>query len=107
MDTNTLYTGDCLALLKTAKAQSVDLVYIDPPFFSQNIQKAKTRDNTQEYCFPDTWEDIKAYKAFMRPRIEECQRVLKETGSIFLHCDSSASHHLRLTLDEIFGPENF
>ncbi len=61
----------------------------------------------QEYSFSDTWTDITAYKAFMRPRIEECKRVLKETGSLFLHCDSSASHHLRLLLDEVFGPENF
>ena len=107
MDIDTLYTDDCLTRLKAAKAQSVDLVYMDPPFFSQNTQKSKTRDNTQEYIFSDTWTDIAAYKAFMRPRIEECNRVLKETGSIFLHCDSSASHHLRLLLDDVFGPENF
>jgi len=107
MDIDTLYTGDCLNLLKATKTQSVDLVYMDPPFFSQNTQKAKTRDNTQEYCFTDTWEDIKSYKAFMRPRVKECKHVLKETGSIFLHCDSSASHHLRLILDDVFGPENF
>ncbi|GAC1354087.1 MAG: hypothetical protein NVS4B11_28910 [Ktedonobacteraceae bacterium] len=46
MDIDTLYTGDCLTQLKTAKTQSVDLVYMDPPFFSQNTQKAKTHDNT-------------------------------------------------------------
>jgi len=107
MDVDTLYTNDCLTQLKAAQAQSVDLVYMDPPFFSQNTQKAKTRDNTQEFSFSDTWTDIAAYKACMRPRIEECKRVLKETGSIFLHCDSSASHHLRLLIDEVFGPENF
>ena len=107
MDIDTLYEGDCLSQLKTAQSQSVDLVYLDPPFFSQNIQRSKTRDNTQEYSFSDTWTDIQAYKSFMRPRVEECKRVLKETGSIFLHCDSSASHHLRLILDEVFGPENF
>jgi len=107
MNIDTLYSGDCLDILKATKAQSIDLVYVDPPFFSQNTQKAKTRDNIQEYCFTDTWTDIASYKAFMRPRIEACKRVLKETGSIFLHCDSSASHHLRLTLDEIFGSESF
>ena len=107
MDIDTLYTDDCLTRLEAIKAQSVDLVYMDPPFFSQNTQKSKTRDNTQEYSFNDTWTDIAAYKAFMRPRIEECKRVLKETGSIFLHCDSYASHHLRLLLDDVFGAENF
>jgi site-specific DNA-methyltransferase (adenine-specific) len=49
MDIDTLYTNDCLAQIKTAKSQSVDLVYMDPPFFSQNTQKSKTRDNVQEY----------------------------------------------------------
>jgi site-specific DNA-methyltransferase (adenine-specific) len=107
MDIDTLHTNDCLTQLRAAQAQSIDLVYMDPPFFSQNVQKSKTRDNSQEYSFSDIWTDIAAYKAFMKPRIEECKRVLKDTGSIFLHCDSSASHHLRLLLDDVFGPENF
>ena len=92
MDIDSLHVGDCLDILKSTKSQSIDLVYIDPPFFSQNTQKAKTRDNTQEYCFPDTWEDIEAYKAFMKPRLEECKRVLKETGSIFYIV--IAQHHI-------------
>jgi site-specific DNA-methyltransferase (adenine-specific) len=86
---------------------SIDLVYLDPPFFTQKIQKSKTRDNTQEYCFSDTWTNIEEYKTFLKPRIEECKRSLKDTGSIFVHCDSSASHHIRFILDEIFGPDNF
>lgn len=54
MDIDTLYTGDCLPLLETLEAQSVDLIYLDPPFFSQTIHKLKTRDNTKEYMFSDT-----------------------------------------------------
>ncbi len=104
---DTLYTGDCFTWLKTIEPGSVDLVYLDPPFFTQKVQKSKTRDNTQEYCFSDTWTNIEEYKAFLKLRIEECRRALRDTGSIFVHCDSSASHHIRLILDEVFGSNNF
>ena len=104
---DTLYSGDCLSWLKTIDPGSIDLVYLDPPFCTQKVQKSKTRDNSQEYCFSDTWASIEEYKTFLRLRIEQCKRVLKNTGSIFVHCDSSASHHIRLILDEIFGSENF
>jgi site-specific DNA-methyltransferase (adenine-specific) len=107
MITDTLYTGDCLTWLKHLEPGSIDLVYLDPPFFTQKIQKSKTRDNTQEYCFIDMWTSIEEYKTFLKLRIAECKRVLKDTGSIFVHCDSSASHHIRFILDEIFGPDNF
>src|SRR5205814_3040642 len=104
---DTLYSGDCLNWLQTIDPDSIDLVYLDPPFFSQKVQKTKTRDNTREYCFSDTWVNIEEYKMFLRVRIEQCRKVLRGTGSIFVHCDSSASHHIRLILDEIFGSENF
>jgi len=104
---DTLYSGDCLSWLKTIDPGSIDLVYLDPPFFSQKMQKSKTRDNTREYCFSDTWAHIEEYKTFLRLRIELCRRVLRDTGSMFVHCDSSASHHIRLILDEIFGSGNF
>jgi len=104
---DSLYTGDCLTWLETIEPESIDLVYLDPPFFSQKVQKSKTRDNTQEYCFSDTWASIEEYKAFLKLRIEQCRKALRDTGSIFVHCDSSASHHIRLILDEVFEPENF
>ena len=104
---DTLYRGDCLNWLKTIDSGSIDLVYLDPPFFTQKVQKSKTRDNSQEYRFSDTWANIEEYKTFLKQRIEQCRRVLKDTGSIFVHCDSSASHHLRLILDDLFGSENF
>ena len=107
MDIDTLYTGDCLSILGAIDAQSVDLIYLDPPFFSQTVHRLKTRDNTREYAFSDMWDNLDAYKHFIKERLQECRRVLKDTGSIFVHCDSSASHHLRLLLDEIFGEENF
>jgi len=104
---DTLYSGDCLNWLKATDTDSIDLVYLDPPFFTQKVQKSKTRDNTQEYRFSDTWANIEEYKTFLARRIEQCRRVLKDTGSIFVHCDSSASHHIRLILDDIFGSEYF
>src|SRR6185312_12616221 len=107
MKVDNLYVKDCLIQLKTAQDNCVDLVYLDPPFFSQTIHRAKTRDNTQEYSFSDTWSSIQEYKSFMKERIEECKRVLKDTGSVFVHCDSSASHYLRLILDDVFGADNF
>ncbi|MGZ3610433.1 MAG: DNA-methyltransferase [Ktedonobacteraceae bacterium] len=104
---DTLYSGDCLSWLKTIDPGSIDLVYLDPPFFTQKVQKSKTRDNTQEYCFSDTWAHIEEYITFLKLRIEQCRRVLRDSGSIFVHCDSSASHHIRLILDETFGSGNF
>ncbi|HET7641543.1 MAG TPA: site-specific DNA-methyltransferase, partial [Ktedonobacteraceae bacterium] len=107
MNIDTLYTGDCFTWLKTIEPGSIDLVYLDPPFFTQKVQKSKTRDNTLEYCFSDTWTNIEEYKVFLKLRIEACRRALRDTGSIFVHCDSSASHYIRLIIEEVFGTENF
>lgn len=103
----TLYNGDCLSEMKKIDDASVDLAYLDPPFFTQKTQKLKTRDNSKAYQFHDSWNSIDAYRGFIQERVVECTRVLKETGSIFLHCDRSASHHLRLILDDVFGESNF
>ena len=107
MNTDTVHTGDCLPLLTMLCDGSVDLVYLDPPFFTQITHTLKTRDNRREYTFSDTWESITVYKNFLKERIAACRSVLKDTGSIFVHCDSSASHHIRLILDDVFGAENF
>jgi len=79
----------------------VDLVYLDPPY---NTGSAR-RDRNGAY--DDAWPSVGAYLEFMRPRVVEMHRVLKATGSILLHCDWRTSHHLRLMLEEIFGPEQF
>ncbi|MBP7846216.1 MAG: site-specific DNA-methyltransferase [Candidatus Pacebacteria bacterium] len=99
--------GDCKIELKKIESNSVDLIYLDPPFFSQRKQTQKTRDNSKEYSFSDSWENIDSYKNYIEERLVECLRVLKSTGSIFLHCDRSASHYLRISLDNVFGMENF
>ena len=99
--------GDCKTELKEIESNSIDLIYLDPPFFTQKKQTQKTRDNSKEYAFDDNWESIESYKNYIEGRLLECSRVLKETGSIFLHCDRSASHHLRIALDNVFGINNF
>ncbi|ETI88104.1 MAG: Adenine-specific DNA methylase [Clostridium butyricum DORA_1] len=99
--------GDSLVRLREINEESVDLIYLDPPFFTQKTQKQKTRDNEKEYSFDDKWENIDEYRLYIQDRLVECKRVLKKTGSIFLHCDKAASHHLRVALDNVFGVDNF
>ena len=103
----TVLLGDCRDLIKTLTASSVDLVYLDPPFFTQKTHSLITRDNSTEFTFEDRWTSLNEYIEFMRDILSECRNVLKDTGSIFLHCDRSASHHLRVLLDEIFSADNF
>lgn len=96
---------DCLVALDKVKPDSVDLVYLDPPFFTQ-----KTHSQTQagtEYVVNDVWESREFYLDYMRERIAKIRSVMKDTASIFLHCDNNAEHHLRFILDEIFGENNF
>lgn len=97
---------DCLNVLKKTEDNTVDMVYLDPPFFSQKIQFMKD-SNGIEYMFSDIWSTRNEYLAYMEIRIKEIKRVLKRTGSIFLHCDNSASHYLRIILDNVFGESNF
>jgi site-specific DNA-methyltransferase (adenine-specific) len=144
--TNVLYYGDNLDVLRRhIPDESVDLVYLDPPFnsnadynilFEEHGEKAAA----QVQAFTDTWEwnteargayeeiveagggtadtmrafrtmlggsDMLAYLSMMAPRLIELRRVLKPTGSLYLHCDPTASHYLKLLLDSIFGPKNF
>ena len=145
---NKLYYGDNLTVLRNEiQDESVDLIYLDPPFNSQatyNVlfrSTAGEKSRAQIEAFEDTWHwgdeaelafdqvmasqnadaaemlrsmrsflkegDMMAYLCMMAPRLQELHRVLKETGVIYLHCDSTASHYLRLVMDSIFGGENF
>lgn len=104
---NKIICGDCLEEMKNINSNSVDLVYIDPPFFTQREHSQKTRDNSKEFKFSDKWENLEEYLSFIKNILIESKRVLKNTGSLFLHCDKTASHRLRCLLDEIFGADNF
>ena len=144
---NTLYYGDNLDILQRyIKDESVDLVYLDPPFNSNanyNVlfaQKDGAQSSAQIQAFEDTWQwdqnaiqtythevekggpvadalrafnlilgdsNMMAYLTMMAPRLQELRRVLKPTGSLYLHCDPTASHYLKVLLDMVFGAENY
>ena len=149
--TNRLYYGDNLDILRQYVAdESVDLVYLDPPFNSNATYNVLFKERTGEEspaqikAFTDTWEwtresertfeqeivlntsapprvkdmmeafrqflgrnAMMAYLVMMTPRLVELRRVLKPTGSIYLHCDPTASHYLKLLLDSVFDPRSF
>ncbi|MBI3090800.1 MAG: restriction endonuclease [Candidatus Tectomicrobia bacterium] len=145
---NTLYYGDNLDVLRRyIPDESVDLVYLDPPFNSKatyNVlfaEKDGSRAAAQIKAFEDTWRwdkeaaaayheivergpqkvseaiqafrillgynDMMAYLTMMAPRLVELRRALKQTGSVYLHCDPTASHYLKLLMDAVFQPRNF
>lgn len=145
---NKLYYGDNLHILREhVRDESVDLIYLDPPFNSNatyNVlfgEKNGTSSQAQITAFDDTWHwgpdseqtymeivtegpkkladlvqalrsflgqnDMMAYLVMMAVRLAELRRVLKPTGSIYLHCDPTASHYLKLLMDAVFDPRNF
>lgn len=99
--------GDCLELMSSIASDSVDLIYLDPPFFTNRQHTAINRDRTQAFSFSDTWSGLSEYAEFMALRLSQVRRILKNTGSVFVHCDKSANFLLRVLLDEIFGSEQF
>lgn len=151
MDTNVLYYGDNLEILrKYIPDNSINLIYLDPPFNSKATYNVLYKEQTGEpsqaqiTAFEDTWHwglesekalqnifesqiappavkdfmsvmpkflgkktDMAAYLAMMCVRLLELRRVLKDTGSIYLHCDPTASHYLKILMDAIFGAANF
>ena len=85
----------------------VDLIYIDPPFNSNRNYEVFWGETKEKRAFEDRHESTKAYIDYMRPRCLELHRVLKDTGSIYYHCDWHASHYVKVMLDQIFGENNF
>ncbi|MFN7211048.1 MAG: DNA methyltransferase, partial [Aggregatilineales bacterium] len=147
---NTLYYGDNLQILREyIPDESVDLIYLDPPFNSNRSYNILFRDESgkhaeaQVIAFKDTWNwtpsteeayialttqaservsdmasalfrllggrrsQMMAYLVMMGVRLVELHRVLKPTGTLFLHCDQTASHYLKIALDAIFGAKSF
>jgi site-specific DNA-methyltransferase (adenine-specific) len=107
METNKIIHGNCIDRLKDIEANQIDLVYFDPPFFTQKKHSLSNRDNSKTYEFEDKYESLEEYLTLIENTLIQCKRVLKNTGNVFLHCDKTASHHIRLVLDSIFGKENF
>tara|TARA_R110000868_G_scaffold132235_2_gene342874 strand:+ start:856 stop:2064 length:1209 start_codon:yes stop_codon:yes gene_type:complete len=107
MEVNKIYQGDCIKRLSQLESNSVDLIYFDPPFFTQKKHSLVTRDDSKKYEFSDSWKSLNDYLSLIESCLIECKRVLKNTGSVFLHCDKVASHYIRATLDKVFGMKNF
>ncbi len=125
-----LYIGDNLPIILGMESGMVDLIYTDPPFNSNTFRKGKTEkhsfndtwsDKQVDYVhaialkfqYPDIWNLIliagrmhspamQHYLEFMAPRIVQMHRLLKDTSSLYLHCDPTASHYLKLILDNVF-----
>lgn len=104
---NKIILGDCLDEMGSIEKGSIDLIYLDPPFFTERKHKLKNRERTKEFSFDDTWGSDKGYAQFLKERIELMKHLLKEEGSIFVHCDKSGEHIVRAILDNVFGAENF
>ncbi len=104
---NTIIHGDCLEKMKLIEKNSVDLIYLDPPFFTQTKHKLQNKERTKEFSFNDVWGDNHDYAEFLYKRITLMRELLKDTGSIFVHCDKSGEHIVRAVLDKTFGAKNF
>ena len=132
----TIWTGDNLPIMRGMNSESVDLIYLDPPFNSKANYAAPIGSKAAGAAFKDTWtlRDVdaewvnlmeakhpalhrvllaamtpsdKSYLAYMAVRLLEMRRLLKPTGSIYLHCDPTMSHYLKLVMDAVFGKVNF
>jgi len=108
LKTSTIYCGDNLEILRGLPDKCVDLIYADPPFFSNRHYEIIWNDGAELKAFKDRWKGgINQYIKWMRDRLMECHRVLKDTGSMYLHCDWHANAHLRILMDRIFGEQYF
>lgn len=106
---NQLILGDNLEILRNWESESVDLIYLDPPFFSNRNYEVIWGDEGEVRSFTDRWSGgIDHYIAWLKERVIELHRILKPTGSIFLHCDWHADAYIRVDiLDKVFGYGNF
>lgn len=108
LKTNSIYCGDSKDVLRDFPDECVDLIYLDPPFFSNKNYEVIWKDGYEVRAFEDRWKGgIEHYIGWMEERIRQCHRVLKPTGSIYLHCDWHAGHYLKVMMDKIFGYGNF
>lgn len=109
MKTNVLYYGDNLEVMhKYIPDDSIDLIYIDPPFFSSKAYEIIYGDTKEKRMFEDRWKgDVYHFVSWMEPRLAQMHRVLKPTGTIYVHLDWHAVHYMKVAMDKIFGYENF
>ncbi|MDU9048866.1 MAG: DNA methyltransferase [Candidatus Electrothrix sp. Rat3] len=104
---NKIVEGDCLEIMRSIEEFSIDLIYLDPPFFTEKKHRLTNKERDKEFSFDDIWGSDKGYAEFLKERIEIMRNLLKDDGSIFVHCDKSGEHIVRAILDNIFGKKNF
>lgn len=105
---NKIFCEDNLDVLTSLEKESVDLIYIDPPFFSNRQYEIVWGDEAEVRSFEDRWEGgVLHYINWLKARVNLMWNVLKPTGSFYLHCDWHANAYIRIMLDEVFGEDNF
>lgn len=106
---NKLILGDNLEILRGIESETIDLIYLDPPFFSNRNYEVIWGDKGEVRSFEDRFSGgIDHYIAWLKERVFEMHRILKKTGSIYLHCDYHANAYIKVyVLDSIFGANNF
>jgi DNA modification methylase len=106
---NQLILGDNMEIMKKMDAESIDLIYLDPPFFSNRNYEVIWGDKGEVRSFEDRWSGgVEHYIGWLKERVEEMYRLLKPTGSIYLHCDWHAFAEIKvMILDKLFGNNNF
>ncbi len=108
LEPNRLFWGDNLHVMRQLPSQSIDLIYIDPPFFSGMQYNVIFGDQNELRSFSDIWEGgMPGYLIWLNARLYEMKRLLKKTGSIYIHLDWHASHYVKQEMDKIFGYGNF
>jgi DNA modification methylase len=106
LEPNRLFWGDNLHVMRQLASESIDLIYIDPPFFSGKQYNVIFGDQNELRSFSDIWEaGLPGYLVWLNARLYEMKRLLKKTGSIYVHLDWHAAHYVKQEMDKIFGHE--
>ena len=105
LNTNVIYCADNLEVMKQLPGESIDLIYIDPPFCTQTVRRSKTWDKkVQLGGFDDKWGGgLSSYILWMNVRLREIHRLLKPAGVLCVHLDYRSVHYIKVELDKIFG----
>lgn len=105
---NRLFFGDCLHVMRMLPSECIDLIYIDPPFFSGRNYNIIFGDKNEVRSFTDIWEGgMPGYLIWLNARLYEMKRLLKQSGTLYVHLDWHAVHYVKCELDKIFGAEQF
>jgi DNA modification methylase len=108
LEPNQLFWGDNLHVMRQLPSESIDLIYVDPPFFSGRHYNVIFGDQNELRSFSDIWEGgMPGYLIWLNARLYEMKRLLKNTGTIFVHLDWHAVHYLKVEMDKIFGADKF